>query len=1051
MVDLIEYQSNRIGHKTLYTFLLDSENAEATLTYAELAQRAKHIGQHLQQIGCANRPVLLCFPSGLDFIEALYGCFYAGAIAVPIHFPHNKRLIPRISNIVSDSQASLCLSSSAHMPKLEKVFANPAFEHTVDLIAIDEIQENGEMWENPNLDGDSIAFLQYTSGSTNVPKGTVITHANLLSNLQTIEDVFEMNEDTKLLLWVPPTHDMGLVGGILSPPYYGGEFIGMSPTAFTENPSEWLKAVTNYRATVTASPNFGMDYCVERVTDEDMAQLDLSSIKVMCSGAERIRVKTFEKFYEKFSQVGLPYESLTPSYGMAEATLVVTGYQNNEVYKTAAYGDQEYVSCGPYHPSFELCIVETESQSILPEGEVGEIWLSGPSVSSRYWGRSGNDLENFHQTLDEKPGRLFLRTGDYGFLKDGEVYITGRLKDLIIYNGVNYFAPDIESVVEKAHPAVATQGAAILPVDDGVAEHIVILSELRRTHRKADQNEVATAIQSTVGQEFILPIQEVVFLKPGQLPRTSSGKISKHLCSVQYKSHTLAELGRIEFALQRMEPDPAACRNGDGAWQWKKDRLRNEFARLLSISSEQVDFERPIMGYGIDSIKLAQLNVFMKEAYGTAIPFDQFEAQSSLEDILQTLPPAEDDLLASLDLNIQVHDVPVRNLLERARQFKPVADLDAEDVSLPYFRELSSNEGTICRMGDRSLLMFGSNNYLGLTVDPRVREAASRASLEAGPSATGSRLLNGTLTAHRQLEEKLAMFVGREDALVFTTGYQANIGLLSALLLPNSTLFVDERCHASIYDGAFVANASVIQFAHNDPADLALKISHLPRSASALIMIDGVYSMEGTIGNLPAIKAVAAAKNIPVLLDDAHALGMLGRTGRGTEEYFGTPGLADCISGTFSKSMASIGGWVAGDKDVLDCIRYKGRSMIFSASMPPPAVAAASTALDILIAEPERVRRLKENARYWREGLQSIGCVTGPTETAVVPVLVGDEVTCLKVNQALIDHGVYTNAALHPAVPRGEAILRTSVMATHTQDHMDQALEAFKRVKQKFA
>jgi 8-amino-7-oxononanoate synthase len=344
-------------------------------------------------------------------------------------------------------------------------------------------------------------------------------------------------------------------------------------------------------------------------------------------------------------------------------------------------------------------------------------------------------------------------------------------------------------------------------------------------------------------------------------------------------------------------------------------------------------------------------------------------------------------------------------------------------------------------------VMLGSNNYLGLTTDQRVRQAAIKAIEEQGPSLTGSRLLNGTTTQHVALERKIADLLGREDALVFTTGYQANLGILTALGAEGSCVIVDWQAHASIQDGARTSKARVDRFQHNDAEDLGRALQRAAdRDEAALVMVDGLYSMEGDLLPLPWIAEKCREHNARLVVDDAHALGVLGATGRGTEEHFGMHGAADLVCGTFSKSLASIGGWVAGPADVIDWMRFFGRPMVFSASLPPASVAAASTALDIMLAEPWRVARVNENAEYWRRGLNALGFRTGASASPIVPVIIGDDLRAIMMGKQLLDAGVYVNPVVHPAVPRDLAMLRTSVMASHERQHLDRALDLMERV-----
>jgi 8-amino-7-oxononanoate synthase len=363
----------------------------------------------------------------------------------------------------------------------------------------------------------------------------------------------------------------------------------------------------------------------------------------------------------------------------------------------------------------------------------------------------------------------------------------------------------------------------------------------------------------------------------------------------------------------------------------------------------------------------------------------------------------------------------------------------------PFFIPLDETEGTEVSIGGRRLVMLGSNNYLGLTTHPEVREAAVRAIREFGTSCTGSRFLNGTLALHGELERRLARFVGKEKALVFSTGYQANLGVLSALIGRSDVVVCDKEDHASIVDGCRLALGRMARFRHNHPEDLDRVLGACPAGAGKLVVVDGVFSMGGEIVRLPEMAPVCRKHEARLLVDDAHAMGVLGE-GRGTAAHFGLTNDVDLIVGTFSKSFASIGGFVAGDEPTIHWIQHLARSLIFSASPPAPNVAAALAALDVMEREPERVVRVNAIADRMRRSLAQLGFDVGASQTPIIPIFIGDSLATMRAWRALFDAGVYVNVAIPPAVPPGKALLRTSYMATHTDAQMDQVLETFASV-----
>ena len=384
-------------------------------------------------------------------------------------------------------------------------------------------------------------------------------------------------------------------------------------------------------------------------------------------------------------------------------------------------------------------------------------------------------------------------------------------------------------------------------------------------------------------------------------------------------------------------------------------------------------------------------------------------------------------------------------LLDKCRRYTRAREVQAAGL-YPYFRAISDSEDSVVVIEGRRRLMLGSNNYLGLTHHPRVLAAASEALNRYGSGCTGSRFLNGTLELHCELEHALARFVGKPDCLVFSTGYMANLGMISGLLSRRDTVFLDRLDHASIVDGANLSFGEVERYNHADLHDLERKLEGTSSERGRLIVVDGVYSMEGNISDVPRLARVARRHGAALAVDDAHAIGVLGPSGNGTAAHFGVTDEVDIITGTFSKSLASIGGFVAADESTIHYLRHHSRPLIFSASLPPASTAGTLTALSILAEEPERRTQLWSNTNRLQEGFRFLGFDIGPTKTPIVPVLIGTLENTFLFWRKLFDAGVFTNPVVPPAVPADECRLRTSLMATHTHAQIDFALEAFERI-----
>jgi 8-amino-7-oxononanoate synthase len=403
-------------------------------------------------------------------------------------------------------------------------------------------------------------------------------------------------------------------------------------------------------------------------------------------------------------------------------------------------------------------------------------------------------------------------------------------------------------------------------------------------------------------------------------------------------------------------------------------------------------------------------------------------------------------------LKIQEETVTKKvDLFEKCLQFTAADEVKAAGV-YPYFHPISSAPGDEVIVDGKRLIMIGSNNYLGLTNDPRVKEAAAEAARKYGSGCTGSRFLNGTLDLHVELEERLAKFMKREAALIFSTGFQTNLGTISSLVGKNDTLVIDRGDHASIVDGCRLSFGKIVKFGHNDMQDLERVLKNLTENGTRggiLIAADGVFSMEGDIIKLPDLVAIAKKYKTRVMIDDAHSIGVLGKGGRGTAEHFNMINSVDITMGTFSKSFASLGGFIAADREVINYVKHFSREFIFSASIPPSATAAVLAALNIIETEPERREHLWKNAHRMKRELEALGFDTRGTETPIVPVLIGQDMDTFKFWKALFDEGIFANTAISPAVAPGMALIRTSYTATHTDSHLDRVLEVFEKVGKK--
>ncbi len=604
LVDLLAYRANHQPNQTAYTFLQDADTETGKLTYQELDQRARAIATQLQEQNLAGLRALLLYPSGLEFVAAFFGCLYAGVVAVPAYPPRRNQNLSRLQAIITNAQAAIALTTSPLLKDIETRFAeDPELAHlswlATDSLALDQ----AIAWKKPDITSDTLAFLQYTSGSTGTPKGVMVSHGNLLHNSSLIHNCFADTPESRGVSWLPPYHDMGLIGGVLQPLYVGAPMMLMPAVAFMQKPFRWLEAISRFQATTSGGPNFAYDLCMRKITPEQIERLDLSHWKLAFTGAEPVRAQTLEKFAETFAPCGFRREAFMPSYGMAEVTLMVSGglkstapvirhldgsalERNQTVFVDGDRdGTRTLVGCGQNQLDQKILIVNPETRIPCAANQIGEVWVSGPSVAQGYWNRAEETQQAFHayladsgagaesdnsdqgsdsdQGLDSDKGP-FLRTGDLGFLQEGELFITGRIKDVIIIRGQNHYPQDIELTVEKSHPALRLGCGAAFTVEVKGKERLVIVQEVERSYlRSLNVKEVVGDICQAVAAEHALQVYAAVLVKTGSIPKTSSGKIQRHACRAGFLAGSLTVVedwsenpqGKVKFIHLQAEVD----------------------------------------------------------------------------------------------------------------------------------------------------------------------------------------------------------------------------------------------------------------------------------------------------------------------------------------------------------------------------------------------------------------------------------------------------------------------------------------------------------------
>jgi len=582
LVEVLRWRALQQSEQRIYTYLVDGEIEGSYLTYAALDWQARAIGALLQSYRASGERALLLYPTGLEFIAAFFGCLYAGVIAVPLPSPNlaqPQRTLPRLRAITHDAHPSVALTTSAILSKIERLFPQAPELQALHWLVTDNVTDSlAQEWQHPTVSRNTLALLQYTSGSTAVPKGVMVSHGNLLHNSAYISRVFDLTPDSVSVTWLPAFHDMGLTNGIIQPVYIGRRCFLMPPQSFLQRPVRWLQAISRYKATVSGGPNFAYEMCARKITPEQRHTLNLSSWHAAYNGAEPIRVDTLKRFAEAFAPCGFHPSFFYPCYGLAEATLIVScGLPKNEpvFYTTQAAALEQnrvveaseqqpqvrtLVGCGHARFDTKIVIVHPESLTQGAPDEVGEIWVSSPSVAQGYWNRPEETARTFRAYLADTGEGPFLRTGDLGFLKDGELFVTGRLKDLIIIGGRNLYPQDIELTVGQSHPAIRMGCCAAFSVDIADEECLIVVAEVESRYRpeRCQQGEdpyahpqgrllldveaVVRALRRAVAEEHDVRVHTVALLRAGRIPKTPSGKLQRRACQARFLDGSLDRL-----------------------------------------------------------------------------------------------------------------------------------------------------------------------------------------------------------------------------------------------------------------------------------------------------------------------------------------------------------------------------------------------------------------------------------------------------------------------------------------------------------------------------
>lgn len=650
LAEILQMRAIETPDETAYIFLRDGEDDEERITYAELDKAAVLISHRLLEMNMKGERALMLFPPGLEFVKALFGCFYAGVIAVPAYPPRKNRSLERIKILVVDSGSRLVISIADISQATERSFSDLEELQTMQWLVTDDLKTDLHPGTRPLPPlPDDIALLQYTSGSTGTPKGVMVTQRNIVRNADFIRQSFSLSRKSVSITWLPNFHDMGLIDGVCDPVYVGYPGILIPPVTFIQRPFRWLKAITKYKGTHSGAPNFAFDHCVDGISEEEKQQLDLSSLRTLYCGAEPIRKSTFDRFLTTFDNHGFKANMLYPCYGMAETTLIISGppalrgyvslsvsgsalEQNTIIPLPETEADARFiVGVGFPWIDTKVSIVNPETLLLCKDDEVGEIWVNGSIVTAGYWDKPEITETSYSAQIQNEPGLKYLRTGDLGFFHQGELYITGRLKDMIIIRGSNYYPQDIEFVAEASHTALRANASAAFSVEVNTEEKLVIVVEVERTAIKdLNVEEVCDAIRQQISEEFELEVYGIQLIRTASILKTSSGKIQRKACKEGFLDKSLQVLGESILEQSETTNQPSDKKIDLTTLQaWLMAWLHIN----LKIPFDKIDASKPISVYGLNSMKAVQLQQDVLDKYGVNMPPYLFFDKSTLKEL----------------------------------------------------------------------------------------------------------------------------------------------------------------------------------------------------------------------------------------------------------------------------------------------------------------------------------------------------------------------------------------------------------------------------------
>jgi acyl-CoA synthetase (AMP-forming)/AMP-acid ligase II/7-keto-8-aminopelargonate synthetase-like enzyme/acyl carrier protein len=1088
----LELHSQQFSDRPIYTFLSERGNPE-TQTFSQLSDRVRTLAAVIRTYAKPGDRAVLLYPQGLEFISAFLACLAAGVIAVPAYPPKRNRKADRINSILNDCSPTMLLTTSQVRATL------PGNLTTKPVVNTDEFPTDGALgWRTSCARSDTPAFLQYTSGSTGTPKGVIVTHGNISVNEQQIQRNFghvSWNEESQvstMVTWLPLFHDMGLVGGVLQGLYVGFPSVILSPVAFLQEPLRWLTAISTYRGTTAGAPNFAYDHCARTVTEQEKTGLDLSSLRVLYNGAEPIRAETLDRFVEAFRTCGFRSEAFFPCYGLAEATLFLSGgpelneprriwldsadLQRDVVTPTSigASGSTCLVSSGALADGAEIVAVDPVTRQPARTGTVGELWARSGGVAAGYWSNDSDTAETFDNRLEGTGAGPYLATGDLGFVIDRDVYVTGRLKDLIVIHGRNVYPQDVEVAVERALPLVEANGCAAFAIETAEDEQLALVIEadrsLVRTVRetssgngtaasaKSEVEAMVRRVRAEVAEAIEVPVHVLAFVRPGTFPRTSSGKVQRRRCReiLQAGSDDIIWTSDLEKSQDQERPSPTGF-NAAGKTELLQ-RLRRILATRLNCDVTAIPDSSPLTAFGIDSLRAAELVQSFESLTGWTLPLRGFLDNSSLSQLVQNAEPAaKPSTICQVLSSEQSQRHSVRpadcscfdepHVKENGRT-KLFADERVQAISrtfsagrsnglIQHYADDEPLTGRTIPIGERDLVNFVTCSYLGLEFDPRVIEGIHQAANRYGASFIVSRAY-ASAPSFAEFERLLGEIFEAYPVVVPSTTL-GHLSFMSVMIQRGDVIILDQQVHNSVQLAALTVQgkATLVPTSHNDMARLEQLVERYlakPETNRVWYCADGVYSMHGDLAPVGDLLGILSRhERFHCYIDDAHGMSTRGRHGRGyvlscQEQLHHRMVVAVSLSKSFGIGCG--GALVFPCREWRDMVQTCGATMIFSSPVPPPMLGAGIAAAKIHLSPelPGLQAELQARITKFGEVASELGIdLLSDSSSPVQYVMIGDFERAQTVAKDVLNDGFFVSICAYPAVAINQSGVRLTL------------------------